>query len=83
MPTRCFAFVQTTPIGSKLSQDTTCLRQGGNADNNLPVFAEKKIVLHCKRRLSIFPSPAGMPQPNSKLDLAGKNKIIPGQGEFG
>ncbi len=37
--------------------------------------------LHCKKRLAIFPSSAGKPQ--TKLYLAGKNFIIPGQGEFG
>jgi hypothetical protein len=37
--------------------------------------------LHCKKRLAIFPSPARMSLP--KLYLAGKNLIIPGQGEFG
>ncbi len=34
-----------------------------------------------KKRLSIFPFPAGMSL--TKLSLTGKNKIIPGQGEFG
>jgi hypothetical protein len=33
-----------------------------------------------KKRLAIFPSPAGMSL--TKLYLAGKNLIIPGQGEF-
>jgi hypothetical protein len=37
--------------------------------------------LHCKKRLSFFPSPAGMSQIH--LSQAGKNLIIPGQGEFG
>jgi hypothetical protein len=37
--------------------------------------------LHCKKRLAIFPSPARMSL--TKLSLAGKNVIIPGQGEFG
>jgi hypothetical protein len=34
-----------------------------------------------KKRLTIFPSPAGMSL--TKLSLAGINLIIPGQGEFG
>jgi hypothetical protein len=34
-----------------------------------------------KKSLSIFPSPAGMSL--TKLSLAGKILIIPGQGEFG
>ena len=34
-----------------------------------------------KKKLLIFPSPAGMSL--AKLSLAGKNEIIPGQGEFG
>ncbi len=33
-----------------------------------------------KKRLPIFPSPAGMSQ--TKLSLAGNNYIIPRQGEF-
>jgi hypothetical protein len=37
--------------------------------------------IHCKKRTSIFPSPAGIPL--SKLSLAGKNLIIPGQRVFG
>jgi hypothetical protein len=37
--------------------------------------------VHCKKSLSIFPSPAGMSL--TKLSLAGKNSIILGQGEFG
>jgi hypothetical protein len=36
---------------------------------------------HCKKRLSFFPSLAGMSL--AKLSLAGNNLIIPGQGEFG
>jgi hypothetical protein len=39
------------------------------------------INVHCKKRLSIFPSPAGMSL--TKLSLAWKKQIIPGQGEFG
>ncbi len=35
--------------------------------------------LHCKKRLSIFPSPAGMSL--TKLSVAGNNLIIPGHGE--
>ncbi len=37
--------------------------------------------IHCKKRLAIFLSPAGMPL--TKLSLAGKNYIILSQGEFG
>jgi hypothetical protein len=37
--------------------------------------------LHCKKRLTIFSSPAGMPL--TKPALAGSNKIIAGQREFG
>jgi hypothetical protein len=40
---------------------------------------ERKI--HCKKMLAISPSPAGLSL--TKLSLAGKNLIIPGQGEFG
>jgi hypothetical protein len=38
-------------------------------------------TLHCKKRFSFFPSPAGMSL--TKLSLAGNNLIIPGLGEFG
>jgi hypothetical protein len=40
---------------------------------------DKKYV-HCKKRLKVFPSPAGMSLTN--LSLAGNNLIIPGQGKF-
>jgi hypothetical protein len=38
-------------------------------------------LLHCKKRLAVFPSPAGMPL--TKLSLAENNQIISWQGEFG
>jgi hypothetical protein len=39
-------------------------------------------LLHCiKKRLTTFPSPAGMSL--AKLSLAGKNLIIPAKGKFG
>jgi hypothetical protein len=37
-------------------------------------------TLHCIKKLSFFPSPAGMSL--TKLSLAGNNLIIPGQEEF-
>ncbi len=37
--------------------------------------------IHCKKRLAVFPSPAGMLL--TKLSLAGNNLVIPGQKEFG
>ncbi len=37
--------------------------------------------VHCKKRLAVFLSLAGMSL--TKLSLAGNNLIIPGQGEFG
>ncbi len=37
--------------------------------------------VHCRKRLPIFPSPAGMSL--AKLSLVGKNLINPGQGGFG
>ncbi len=40
-----------------------------------------QVELHCQKRLSIFPSPAGMSL--TKLSLAGKNLIVPGLGVFG
>jgi hypothetical protein len=39
------------------------------------------VGLHCKKRISSFPSPAGISL--TKLFLARNNLIIPGQGEFG
>jgi hypothetical protein len=38
-------------------------------------------LLHCEKKFTIFPSPAGMSL--TKLSLAGNNLIILGQGEFG
>ncbi len=38
-------------------------------------------VIHSKKRLAVFPSPAGMSP--TKLSLAGNNLIIPLQLEFG
>jgi hypothetical protein len=38
-------------------------------------------VLHCKKRLSFFPYPAGISL--THLSLAGNNLKIPGQEEFG
>ncbi len=45
--------------------------------------AHKKIKSHCKKSLAISPSPAGMSLTKLSLSLAGKNLIIPDQGEFG
>jgi hypothetical protein len=39
------------------------------------------LSVHCKKRLSFFPSPAGMSL--AKLSLAGNNLIISVQGELG
>ncbi len=39
------------------------------------------VPLHCKKRLDVFPSLAGMSL--TKLSLGGNIKIVPGQGEFG
>ncbi len=48
-------------------------------------FEQKSLMqehsIHRQKRLPIFPSLAGMSQAN--FSLAGKNLIIPGQGEFG
>jgi hypothetical protein len=38
-------------------------------------------TVHCKKRLTIFPSPAGTLL--TKISLAGNILIVPGQGEFG
>jgi hypothetical protein len=50
--------------------------QQGNLKNSTVKWA-----VHCKRRFVILPSSAGMAP--TKLSLAGKKSIIPGQGEFG
>jgi hypothetical protein len=47
----------------------------------LPKKVAKKVMEHCKKRLRIFLSPAGMSL--TKLSLAGNNLIFPGQSEFG
>jgi hypothetical protein len=39
------------------------------------------LLMHCKKRFAIFPSPAGMLL--TELSLDRKNLIIPAQGEFG
>jgi hypothetical protein len=46
-----------------------------------PTYAAQLTIQHCKKRLVIFPSPAGMSL--TKLSLARKNSIISGQEEFG
>jgi hypothetical protein len=43
------------------------------------IMLEKAV--HCKKSLSISPSPAGMSL--TKLTLTGNYLIIPGQGDFG
>ncbi len=48
-------------------------------DLGLSVYLHWQV--HCKKRLVIFPSPAGMSL--TKLSLAGNNLFILGQGEFG
>jgi hypothetical protein len=48
----------------------------------LAVERDKPCVsVHCKKSLTIFPSPAGMSL--TELFLAGNNLIVTGQGEFG
>jgi hypothetical protein len=47
----------------------------------LRYVATSHYSIHCKKRLAIFPSPAGMSQ--TKLSLAWNNKVFPGQGDFG
>jgi hypothetical protein len=56
------------------------LRQHGNS---FFIFHYMNIIEppHCKKRLAVFPSPAGMSQ--TKLSMDGNIQIIPGQGEFG
>jgi hypothetical protein len=47
----------------------------------LSFFESLLYTVHCKKRLEVFPFPDRMSL--AKLSLAGKNLIIPGQGEFG
>ncbi len=42
---------------------------------------DENMSIHCKKRLTIFPSPAEMSL--AQLSLEGNILIIPGQGEFG
>jgi hypothetical protein len=52
------------------------------AGNNLVIPGQGELGhLHCKKRLAIFPSPAGMSL--TILSLAWNNLFIPGQEEFG
>jgi hypothetical protein len=63
--------------------------KGGSIENSaMKQVAESKVDkmleksrLHCKNGLAIFPTSGGMSL--TKLSLAWKNLIIPGQGEFG
>jgi hypothetical protein len=48
--------------------------------DSISSFTREPFLVHCKKRLSIFPSPAGMPL--TKLSMAGNNLIISDQGEF-
>jgi hypothetical protein len=58
---------------------STC-KDGGNEEIT-PLLLNTGGNTHCKKKLAIYPSPAGMSL--TKLSLAGNSLIIPGQGEFG
>jgi hypothetical protein len=45
------------------------------------IFSISGQVLHCKKGLAVFPSPAGMSL--IKLFLGGNNLVFPAQREFG
>ncbi len=45
-----------------------------------PLRAQSAKLIHCKKKVSLFPSPAGMSM--TKLSLGRNNQIIPVQGEF-
>jgi hypothetical protein len=62
------------PAGDEFSKAATCYKVAKNYEES------KVFTVHCKKRLSIFPSPAGVSL--TKLSLAGINLIIHGQGEF-
>ncbi len=53
----------------------------GPSGKSLALWQTTCTSIHCKKRLAVFPSPAGMSL--TILSLAGKNQIFPGQGEFG
>ncbi len=65
--------------GKGFSHDVMYFWIGGNSDCVRDEICRH--LLNCKKRLAIFPSPAGMSL--IKLPLAGNNVIVPGQGEFG
>jgi hypothetical protein len=53
----------------------------GGAGGGDIIFHTQWKEIHRKKRLAIFPSPAGMSL--TKLSLVGNNLIIPAQREFG
>ncbi len=55
-------------------------RRGGGGGVDSPGWIrERESCVHCKKRLMIFPSPAGMSL--TKRSLGGNKSIIPGHGE--
>jgi hypothetical protein len=49
--------------------------------SEIAMFGGFSLYMHCKKRLPVFPSPAGMSL--TIRSLAGNNLIFPGQGQFG
>jgi hypothetical protein len=63
------------------TQDCCAFGIGSQTHSNHSAKSHQKIRVHCKKTLTIFPSPARMSL--TKLSLAGNNLIITGHGEFG
>ncbi len=65
-------------LSIKIGATNFMLLFGTNCVGKSETILPKITTIHCKKRLSIFPSPAGMSL--AKLSLAGNNLIIPGWG---
>ncbi len=74
-----------TMDGNKLMTDQKATKEGEKDVKAVrPFFRKTGIELrrfHCKKRLAVFPSPAGMSQ--TKLSIDGNNFMISDQREFG
>jgi hypothetical protein len=68
--------VTTIPVFAKMTPNVTNIVRSFFLD-----IAQISGVCPVKKRLAIFPSPAGMLL--TKLSLGGNHFIIPAQGEFG
>jgi hypothetical protein len=75
--------VQLSNMGVQLQQPFQCghNQSGRHGCGDSPSHLNILKQLHCKKRLAVFPTPAGISL--TKLSLDGTNLIIPDQGEFG